>query len=312
MSGIDLSCSIAGVFFKNPIVMASGTFGFGREYGSLYDINRLGGICGKGLTLRPKAGNDGLRAAETPSGMLNSVGLENPGVTAFLREECPYWEKLDLARIANLGGNTLEEYTEGALLIDEDAARRRREGCQAVDMIELNISCPNVKEGGMAYGIKTEIARGVVREVRAATKLPLIVKLSPNAEDIAGMAVMCQEEGADGVSLVNTFSAMKIDIYRRRSVFDNLYAGLSGPAIKPIALRMVHQVCRAVTIPVMGMGGISSAEDIIEFIMAGAAVVQIGTQNFVQPRAGEQLVTGLTEFMRSEGIRNLDEIRGIL
>ncbi|RRJ65873.1 dihydroorotate dehydrogenase [Paenibacillus oralis] len=312
MSGIDLSCSIAGVFFKNPVVMASGTFGFGREYGSLYDINQLGGICGKGLTLRPKAGNDGLRAAETPSGMLNSVGLENPGVAAFLREECPYWEKLELARIANLGGNTLEEYTEGARLIDEDAARRKREGRQAVDMIELNISCPNVKEGGMAYGIKTEIARGVVREVRAATKLPLIVKLSPNAEDIAGMAAMCQEEGADGVSLVNTFSAMKIDIHRRRSVFDNLYAGLSGPAIKPIALRMVHQVCRAVTIPVMGMGGISSAEDIIEFIMAGAAVVQVGTYNFVQPRAGEQWVAGLTEFMRSEGIRNLDEIRGIL
>ncbi|WP_311283805.1 dihydroorotate dehydrogenase [Paenibacillus macerans] len=312
MSGIDLSCSIAGVSFKNPIVMASGTFGFGREYGALYDLNRLGGICGKGLTLHSKAGNDGLRAAETPSGMLNSVGLENPGVAAFLQEECPYWEKLDLARIANLGGNTLEEYAEGARLIDEDAARRKREGRQAVDMIELNISCPNVKEGGMAYGIKTEIARGVVREVRAATKLPLIVKLSPNAEDIAGMAAMCQEEGADGVSLVNTFSAMKIDIYRRRSVFDNLYAGLSGPAIKPIALRMVHQVCRAVTIPVMGMGGISSAEDIIEFIMAGAAVVQIGTYNFVQPRAGEQLVAGLTEFMRAEGILNLDEIRGIL
>lgn len=197
-----------------------------------------------------------------------------------------------MARIVNLGGNTLEEYAEGARLIDEDAAWRKREGRQAVDMIELNISCPNVKEGGMAYGIKTEIARAVVREVRAATKLPLIVKLSPNAEDIAGMAVMCQEEGADGVSLVNTFSAMKIDIYRRRSVFDNLYAGLSGPAIKPIALRMVHQVCRAITIPVMGMGGIGSAGDIIEFIMAGAAVVQVGTYNFVQPRAASNWLPG--------------------
>lgn len=308
----DLSCAIAGVHFKNPVVMASGTFGFGKEYGTLYDINKLGGLSGKGLTLHPKPGNDGIRVAETASGMLNSVGLENPGVAAFLRDECPRWERLELARIVNLGGNTIEEYVEGARLIDEDAARRKREGRQAVDMIELNISCPNVKAGGMAYGIKTDIAREVVRQVRAATTLPLVVKLSPNAEDIVGMALMCQEEGADGVSLINTFSAMKIDIYKRRSMFDNLYAGLSGPAIKPIALRMVHQVCRAVTIPVMGMGGIGSAEDVIEFIMAGAAVIQVGTHNFVNLRAGEQLVAELEAFMRQEGIRTLDEIRGIL
>ncbi|MFD1175722.1 dihydroorotate dehydrogenase [Paenibacillus puldeungensis] len=309
---IDLTCNVAGVHFKNPIVMASGTFGFGKEYGALYDINRLGGISGKGLTLHPKAGNDGVRVAETASGMLNSVGLENPGVEAFLREECTRWEKLDLARIVNLGGNTIQEYVEGARLIDEDAARRNRAGSKAVDMIELNISCPNVKAGGMAYGIKTEVARDVVRQVREATTLPLVVKLSPNAEDITGMAVMCQEEGADGVSLINTFSAMKIDIHKRRSVFNNLYAGLSGPAIKPIALRMVHQVCKAVTIPVMGMGGISSAEDIIEFIMAGASVVQVGTYNFVNLRAGEQLVADLEDFMRKESIASLDEIRGIL
>lgn len=309
---IDTSSSIAGVEFKNPIVMASGTFGFGKEYGALYDISKLGGLSGKGLTLHPKAGNDGIRVAETASGMLNSVGLENPGVAAFLQEECPRWESLDLARIANLGGNTIEEYVEGARLIDEDAAWRAQAGRQAVDMIELNISCPNVKAGGMAYGINTEVAREVVRQVRGATTLPLVVKLSPNAEDIVGMAVMCQEEGADGVSLINTFSAMKIDIYKRRSMFDNLYAGLSGPAIKPIALRMVHQVCRAVTFPVMGMGGISSTEDIIEFIMAGATVIQVGTYNFVQMRAGEQLVAGLTAFMEQEGISSLDEIRGIL
>ncbi|MGG6311112.1 dihydroorotate dehydrogenase [Paenibacillus macerans] len=309
---MDLSCSIAGVPFKNPIVMASGTFGFGKEYGALYDINRLGGLSGKGLTLHAKAGNDGIRVWETASGMLNSVGLENPGVAAFLREECPRWERLDLARIVNLGGNTIEEYVEGARLIDEDAAVRKREGRQAVDMIELNISCPNVKAGGMAYGIKTEIAREVVRQVRLATTLPLVVKLSPNAEDIVDMAVMCQEEGADGVSLINTFSAMKIDIRKRRSVFDNRYAGLSGPAIKPIALRMVHQVCRAVTFPVMGMGGIGSAEDILEFIMAGAAVVQVGTHNFVNLRAGEQLIGELEALMRREGIHTLDEIRGIL
>jgi dihydroorotate dehydrogenase (NAD+) catalytic subunit len=308
----DISCSFAGVSLKNPIVMASGTFGFGKEYGALYDINKLGGLSGKGLTLHPKAGNDGIRVAETASGMLNSVGLENPGIAAFLREECPRWETLHLARIVNLGGNTIDEYVEGAKLIDEDAAWRKREGRTAIDMIELNISCPNVKAGGMAYGIKTDIARQVVREVRAATSLPLVVKLSPNAEDIVGMAVMCQEEHAEGVSLINTFSAMKIDITKRRSVFDNMYAGLSGPAIKPIALRMVHQVCQAVTIPVMGMGGISSAEDIVEFIMAGAAVVQVGTYNFVHLRAGEQLVDDLTAWMSREGIQTLDEIRGIL
>lgn len=308
----NLHCSIAGVDFKNPIVMASGTFGFGKEYGQYYDINRLGGISGKGLTLHPKEGNDGIRVYETPSGMLNSVGLENPGVKSFLQEECSKWEKLDLARIVNLGGNTIEEYVTGAALIDEDNNIRSREGRKAVDMIELNISCPNVKAGGMAYGIQTVTAREVVRQVRQATSLPLVVKLSPNAEDIVGMAVMCQEEGAEGVSLINTFSAMKIDVYKRRSVFNNLYAGLSGPAIKPIALRMVHQVSRAVTIPVIGMGGISSATDIIEFIMAGAAVIQVGSYNFVHLNAGEQLLQDLETFMIQENISSLDEIRGIL
>lgn len=309
---INTSYTLAGVTFKNPVVMASGTFGFGKEYGAYYDLNRLGGISGKGLTLHPKEGNSGLRVYETPSGMLNSVGLENPGVAAFLQEECPRWEALNLARIVNLGGNTLQDYTEGARLIEEDAIARQRSGRPAVDMIELNISCPNVKAGGMAYGIKTEVAREVVREIRAVTTLPLIIKLSPNAEDLVSMAEMCEKEGADGISLVNTFSAMKIDIYKRRSVFNNLYAGLSGPAIKPIALRMVHQVCKAVEIPVMGMGGISSAEDIIEFIMAGAAVIQVGTYNFINIRAGIDLVDGVERFMQDQGIRSLDEIRGIL
>ncbi|MNW48873.1 Dihydroorotate dehydrogenase B (NAD(+)), catalytic subunit [compost metagenome] len=308
----NLRSTIAGVVFKNPIVMASGTFGFGKEYGNLYDINQLGGISGKGLTLHPKGGNDGIRVYETPSGMLNSVGLENPGVHSFLQEECPRWEKLDLARIVNLGGNTIQEYVEGAELIEQDDIQRRHDGRKAVDMIELNISCPNVKAGGMAYGIQTVTAREVVRQVRQATTLPLVVKLSPNAEDIVSMAVMCQEEGAEGVSLINTFSAMKIDVYKRRSVFNNLYAGLSGPAIKPIALRMVHQVSKAVTIPVIGMGGISSATDIIEFIMAGATVIQVGTYNFVQLRAGEQLLQDLENFMLQENISSLDEIRGIL
>lgn len=309
---IDLSCNIAGIQFKNPIIMASGTFGFGQEYGKLYDINNLGGISGKGLTLNPKPGNEGIRVFETPSGMLNSVGLENPGVERFLQEECPAWESLDLVRIANLGGNTIEDYVEGARLIHEDSLKRIASNKQAVDMIELNISCPNVKAGGMAYGIQTEVAREVVRKIRETTSLPLVIKLSPNAEDIVGMAVMCQEEGADGVSLVNTFSAMKIDIKKRRSVFDNTYAGLSGPAIKPIALRMVHQVCKAVTIPVMGMGGITSASDIIEFIMAGAEVVQVGTYNFMNLHAGTQLLQDLEAWMQVENIHSLDEIRGII
>lgn len=309
---INMNASIAGVEFKNPIIMASGTFGFGREYGKLYDVSKLGGISGKGLTLHPKAGNPGIRVYETASGMLNSVGLENPGVAAFLEKECPFWETLDTARIVNLGGGTLEDYVLGAEMIQRDADVRASTGKTAVDMIELNISCPNVKEGGIAFGVKTVAAQEVVRAVRRATKLPLAVKLSPNAEDIAGMAQMCQEEGADAISLINTISGMKIDVRRRSSVFNNLYAGLSGPAIKPVALRMVHQVAQRVSIPVIGMGGITSATDIIEFIMAGATVIQVGTYNFMNLRAGSSLVDELEQFMLEEKIQSLDEIRGII
>lgn len=309
---VNTTATIAGVHFKNPVVMASGTFGFGKEYGKLYDVSMLGGISGKGLTLQAKAGNPGIRVYETPSGLLNSVGLENPGVEAFLSKELPYWETLDTARIVNLGGNTLPDYVQGAELIQRDADERALAGKQAVDMIELNISCPNVKEGGIAFGVKTPAAREVVRAVRAATRLPLAVKLSPNAEDIAEMAEMCEAEGADAVSLINTISGMKIDVRRRRSVFNNLYAGLSGPAIKPVALRMVHQVAHRVSIPVIGMGGITSATDIIEFIMAGATVVQVGTYNFMNMRAGSTLVEELHQFMLEESITSLDEIRGIV
>ncbi|OMD03395.1 dihydroorotate dehydrogenase [Paenibacillus sp. FSL R5-0636] len=307
-----LNTTIAGVHFKNPIIMASGTFGFGREYGKLYDVSLLGGISGKGLTLNPKAGNPGTRVYETASGMLNSVGLENPGVAAFIDKECPYWEALDTARLVNLGGGTLEDYVLGAEMIQRDADARASAGKTAVDMIELNISCPNVKEGGIVFGIQTSEAQKVVQAVRRATKLPLAVKLSPGAENIVEMAQMCQEEGADAVSLINTISGMKIDVRRRSSVFNNLYAGLSGPAIKPVALRMVHQVAQNVTIPVIGMGGITSATDIIEFIMAGAAVIQVGTYNFMNLRAGSQLVAELEQFMVEENIQSLEEIRGII
>lgn len=308
----SLACEVAGITFNNPIVMASGTFGFGKEYAKLYDINKLGGISSKGLTLHPRAGNTGTRVIETASGMMNSVGLENPGVDAFLKEEMKFWETIEPVKIANLGGGNIEEYVLGALKITQDAEERRKQNLKAIDMIELNISCPNVKEGGIAFGIKTEVAREVISEVRQVTSLPLAVKLSPNAENVVEMAVMCEQEGAESISLVNTFSAMKIDIYQRRSMFNNMYAGLSGPAIKPIALRMVHQVSKAVDIPVMGMGGISSATDIIEFIMAGAAVVQIGTYNFMNLRAGEELLTGIQSFMEMENINSLDEIRGII
>jgi len=309
---ISTAIDIAGVHLKNPIIMASGTYGFGKEYARYVDPALLGGISGKGLTLHAKAGNRGIRVYETPSGLLNSVGLENPGVQGFLDKELDMMAAWDTAVLLNLGGGTLEDYVEGTRLIEADHERRKREGRRGVDMLELNISCPNVKEGGMAFGVDTEVARGVVRAVRRATSLPLAVKLSPNAHDIASMAVMCEAEGADAISLINTLSGMKIDVRKRQSVFANLYAGLSGPAIKPIALRMVHQASKAVSIPVIGMGGIASAEDAVEFIMAGAHAVQVGTYNFMNLRAGEELVTGLAQFMEAEGIASLAEIRGII
>ena len=298
----DLRVNLCGFELKNPIIMASGTFGFGKEYGEIYDVSILGGISSKGLTLVAKLGNEGMRVHETPSGMMNSVGLENPGVQGFIDKELPDFSRLDTCRIVNLGGGCEDDYVEGARLLDD----------KDFDIVELNISCPNVKHGGMAFGIKSEVAREVIRSVRKATKKPLIVKLSPNAEDIVEMAKVCQEEGADGISLVNTFKAMAIDIHKRRPVFNNVTAGLSGPAIKPIALRMVYEVCQAVTIPVVGMGGIMTTEDVIEFIMAGATCVQLGTANFANPRIGQEIIEDLNRFMDENGIKSLDEIRGII
>ena len=288
--------------FKNPVIMASGTFGFGREYNEIYDIEKLGGISSKGLTLNQKDGNNGMRVFETPSGMMNSVGLENPGVQGFIDKELSFFSDLDLVRIVNLGGGTLDDYIKGAELL------RGKD----IDVIELNISCPNVKAGGMAFGIKNEVAREVVREVRKVVDKPLVIKLSPNAEDIVGMARVCEEEGADGVSLVNTFKALAIDINKRKPVFDNVYAGLSGPAIKPIALRMVNEVSKNIEIPVWGMGGITNANDAIEFIMAGSSCIQVGTANFINPKIGIEIIDGIEKFMKQEGIKTLDEIRGII
>ncbi|SHK11252.1 dihydroorotate dehydrogenase [Tepidibacter formicigenes] len=298
----NLEVKFSSLKFKNPVVMASGTFGFGKEYSEIYDIEKLGGICSKGLTLNKKNGNDGVRIHETASGMMNSVGLENPGTEGFVKNELNYFKNLDLIKIVNIGGATIEDYVKSIEIISRED----------IDMIELNISCPNLKEGGMAFGIKDNVAREVIRQARSATKLPLVVKLSPNAEDIVKMAVVCEEEGADGISLVNTFKAMAIDIRKRKNIFKNTYAGLSGPAIKPIALRMVHEVFKNVTIPVMGMGGVVNYEDAIEFIMAGATCIQIGTANFINPRIGLEIIAGIEKFMKEENVKSLDEIRGIV
>jgi dihydroorotate dehydrogenase (NAD+) catalytic subunit len=295
-----LKVELCGIDFKNPVVAASGTFGFGAEYGDFYDVSKLGGICTKGLTLNMKDGNEGIRVVETHGGMLNSVGLQNPGVDGFIEKELPKMKKLDTVIIANLGGGNIEEYVEGTIRLSETD----------IDMIELNISCPNVKCGGMAFGIKSATAYEVVSEVRKVCKKPLMVKLSPNAEDIVDMAVKCREAGADALSLINTLKGMAIDIRKRKPVFGNTFAGLSGPAVKPVALRMVYEVSRVVDIPVMGLGGIMSGKDALEFIMAGATAVQVGTANFIKPDICVDIIDEITEFMNKEGIKDINEIRG--
>lgn len=297
-----LTTTINGVTFKNPIIAASGCYGFGREYNELYPVGILGGISSKGLTLEPRQGNKGIRVWETPSGMMNSVGLQNPGVRKFISDELPFMETIGTVIIANLGGSLIEDYIEGIELLNNTS----------VDFIELNISCPNVKTGGMALGIKNEIAYEAVLMAKKASKKPLMVKLSPNAENIIEMAKACEAAGADSLSLVNTFKAMAIDIHKRKAVFDNIYAGLSGAAIKPMALRMVHEVCKNVSIPVVGLGGIYSVEDIIEFIMAGASAVQVGTANFSHPMIIPDLIKGLEDYCISQNINNIMEIKGII
>lgn len=299
---MNLSTTINGIEFKNPIIAASGTFGFGDEYNELFDVSCLGGISSKGLTLKPKDGNEGIRVYETPAGMMNSVGLQNPGIEAFISDGIAKMRKFDTVLIANMGGHSMEDYVTGATLLSN----------ADIDMLELNISCPNVKSGGMAFGLKAEVASEVVRAVREVCSKPLIVKLSPNAENIVAMALACEAAGADALSLVNTFQAMAIDLHRRKPIFNNVYAGLSGAAIKPIALRMVHSVCKQVKVPVIGIGGISTAEDVLEFIMAGASAVQIGTVNFNNPIIGQQIVKDVEHLCEKENIQNLSEIRGII
>ncbi len=297
-----LKVNINGVEFKNPVIAASGTFGFGQEYNNFYDVGILGGISTKGLTLNKKDGNSGIRVYETKGGMMNSVGLQNPGVDHFIQYELKDMKKLKTNIIANVGGGCIEDYEIAVSKLNETD----------IDMIELNISCPNVKSGGMAFGIKGDVAFEVVEKIKKITNKPLMVKLSPNAENIVDMALKCEKAGADSISLINTLKGMAIDINKRKPVFDNVYAGLSGPSIKPIALRMVHEVSKAVNIPVIGLGGISTAEDAIEFMMAGASAIQIGTINFNNPLAGKEIVEGMENFLIKEGIKDITQIIGII
>jgi dihydroorotate dehydrogenase (NAD+) catalytic subunit len=307
----DLSVTIGGVRLRNPVIAASGCFGYGSEYAGLLDCAALGGICTKGLTLNPRKGNSGERLHETPSGLLNSIGLENPGIAAFLEGELPRLRELGPAVIANLSGSDIPEYSEGAKLLD----------ASSVDMIELNISCPNVKAGGMAFGLDPETAAAVSSAVRkAAPHKPLMVKLSPNAPDLAAVARACAGAGADALSLVNTFKAMAIDRIRGRPVFDNTSAGLSGPAVKPIALRMVWELWEALredlrsgggsspALPLVGMGGIASAADALDFLMAGAAAVQVGSANFARPQIMIEIIRGIEKYMGERGIQKIGDL----
>lgn len=298
----DLITKAMGIEFKNPVLTASGTFGFGEEFSEIYDLSLLGGICSKGLTLNLRSGNTGIRLWETSMGLINSIGLQNPGVDSFLIDELPRMKDYNTVIIANLGGHCEEDYFEGIYKLNDSL----------VDLIELNISCPNVKTGGMAFGVKSSVAYDIVSKVKKICKKPLMVKLSPNAENISEMAIACEAAGADGLSLINTIQAMAIDIKKRKAVFDNVYAGLSGPCVKPIALRMVHEAAKSVKIPICGLGGIMRAEDVIEFIMVGATLVQIGTANFIKPDIAVDIINDLSEYMDKEGIRTLDEIRGIV
>jgi len=300
---IDLNVKIANIQLKNPILTASGTFGSGREYSNLVDLNRLGGIIVKGVSHVPWPGNKPPRIAETHSGMLNSIGLQNPGAKAFIKEDLPFLKQYDTKVIVNLCGHTIDEYV---------AVAKDFDGVSGVDFFELNISCPNIDKGGMAFGTDVKLVEQVVSAVKSCTKIPLIVKLSPNVTDIASIAQAAESGGADALSLINTLIGMKVDIYSRKPVLANTIGGLSGPAIKPVALRMVYQVAKRVSIPIIGMGGIMTGEDAIEFIMAGAAAVAVGTANFVNPTATMDILKGIEDFMKFQKVSSLQEIRGII
>ncbi len=299
-SSPDLSVRIGNLRLTNPVLTASGTFGYGEEFAGLMDLSRLGGLVVKGISLEPRAGNPPPRVAETPCGMLNAIGLENVGLKRFLAEKIPFLRGLGCAVVVNILGDSAEDYARLAEALSAEPG---------VHALEVNISCPNVKKGGVAFGTVPAMAAEVTRAVRAATHLPVIVKLSPNVTDIALMARAVEEAGADAVSLINTLIGMAIDIRTRRPKLGNVIGGLSGPAVKPVALRMVWQAASAVSIPVIGIGGIATAEDAVEFLLAGATAVQIGTANFYNPGAAQEVAEGLEHYLREQGETS---IRGLI
>jgi dihydroorotate dehydrogenase (NAD+) catalytic subunit len=299
----DLSVKIGSMTLKNPVIAASGTFGFGEEYEDFFDISLLGAIITKGISLKPMAGNPPPRIFETEGGIINSIGLQNPGFQDFIKDKLPYYKKIKSHLIINFFGNTQKEHTELA---------KRLDGILGISGLEMNISCPNVKKGGIIFGTDPQMAYHLVNKVRKSTKLPLIVKLSPNVTDIASLAKSAEEGGADAVSLVNTFKAMAINIHSRKPELGNVIGGLSGPAIKPIALRMVWEVNQAVKIPIIGMGGIMKAEDAIEFILAGASAIQIGTANLINPRIGLEVIQGINKYLIQNKINRIQILIGSL
>ncbi len=304
---MDLSVQLApkhkrGLLLANPVMTASGTFGYGTEYSQLFDIQRLGAIICKGTTLRPREGNPQPRLAETASGLLNSIGLQNIGVRAVIKEKAPLWAGWRVPVMVNIAGESVDDYAKLASELN---------GVAGISGIEVNISCPNVSAGGAEFGANPDSAARVTAAVKAATSLPILVKLTPNTSDITSVAIAVAEAGADAISLVNTVKGMAIDITKRRPVLGNITGGLSGPAIKPIALYMVYQVAGAVELPVIGGGGITSGRDAIEFIMAGASAIQVGTASFANPRAALDVLEGITQFMKEEGINKLTDLIGV-
>ena len=297
---VDLSVELAGVHLKNPVAVASGAFGFGREYGAFFDLSELGAICCKGLTLHPRTGNPSPRIAETPMGMLNSVGLQNPGVDVFIVDELPFLRQFDVKVIANISGSTPEEYGIMCEKLSE----------AGVDMIEVNISCPNVKAGGLAYGTRPDLAAEVTREARRHAAVPVMVKLSPNVTDITEIARAVADAGADALSLINTLRGMRIDVNTRRPILKMNTGGLSGPAVLPVAVRMVWEVSNAVSLPILGMGGVSNGEDAAQLMLAGASAVAVGSALFADPYTPLKVRDGLAGLAARQGLSAVREFTG--
>ncbi len=297
---IKLHTNLAGIAMNTPVLTASGTFGFGEEFADFVDLSRLGGVMVKGTTLKPRRGNDGVRITESPMGMMNCIGLENPGVEVFLKDTLPRIGQYGMNVIVNISGSTVEEYGVLAEMLD----------VEGVAAIELNVSCPNVKEGGIVFGTDPKAAAAVVREAKKHTKKPVILKLSPNVTDIVTMAKACEDAGADILSLINTLMGMEINIHTQRPTLGNITGGLSGPCIKPVAVRMVWQVAQAVKVPIIGMGGISCFEDAVEFFLAGASAVAVGTANFADPAVTMKICDGLNDYLAKRNLGSIQDIVG--